>query len=234
MLKVEDLCVTYGEIPALENITLSVKGGELVTVLGANGAGKTTLLNTIDGLIKPKSGSVMLKNKDVTRMASWERVRLGLGLVPEGGRVLPDLTVKENLRLGAYRRTDQKEVDATLVNVYELFPVLEERVNQQAGTLSGGEQQMVAIGRALMTEPELLLVDEVSMGLMPKLVNQVFTAITKLKERDLSVLLAEQNAKKALATVDRGYVLENGKIVLEGQAQELQGNDMIRKVYLGI
>lgn len=234
MLGVKDLTVEYGNIPALKQISMRVEEEELVTIIGANGAGKSTLINSIDGLKKPSSGSITFKESDITSYESWERLKLGIALVPEGGRILPDFTVKENLNLGAYHRQHQEKITTSLNEVFELFPVLKERVKQPAGTLSGGEQQMLAIGRALMADPDLLLVDEISMGLMPKLVKQVFQTLTILNGQGISVLLAEQNAKKALAIVDRGYIIENGEIILDGKSDELVDSEEVQKAYLGV
>jgi branched-chain amino acid transport system ATP-binding protein len=234
MLKIENLDIYYGEIPAVKDLTFEVGEKELVAIIGANGAGKTTLLNSIIGIKGIRDGTISLNGKDITDLPPWKRVELGIGFVPEGGRIFPDLSVEKNLRVGAYHRRDKSGIEGSLKEVFQLFPVLEERRRQVAGTLSGGERQMLAIGRALMAKPDLLLVDEISMGLMPKLVREVFSTIEKLRERGVSVLLAEQNAKGALAIVDRGYVLENGKLVLSGTAEELREDERVKKAYLGI
>jgi len=231
MLEVEGLAVGYGKIAALMGVDLKVGEGELVAIIGANGAGKTTLLSAIAGLRPLRAGSVRFRGRELGRLPPWSRVRLGLALVPEGGRVFPDLSVEKNLRLGAFT---VREPRPHLELVYALFPVLQERRRQRAGTLSGGERQMLAIGRALMAGPQLLLVDEVSMGLMPKLVPEVLGTFRRLRdERGMSVLLAEQNAREALAVVDRGYVLKNGQVALEGSAEELRADPQVKQAYLG-
>ncbi len=234
MLKVDNLSIHYGGIPAVRDLSIELAQQELVALIGANGAGKTTLLNSIMGIKSAKTGAILLDEVPITNLPSWERVKLGISLVPEGGRIFPDLSVEKNLRVGAYHKVDRSEVDRTLEEVYGLFPVLEERKQQIAGTLSGGERQLLAIGRAVMAVPKVLLVDEISMGLMPKLVPQVFSIISELRDRGMSVLLAEQNVKEALPVSDRGYVLENGHVVLAGTAQELEQEDLVRKAYLGI
>ncbi len=234
MLSVEGLWVSYGKITALAGISLGVGERELVAVIGANGAGKTSLLSTLMGLLEPREGKVSFVGRDVTHLPSWTRVRLGIALVPEGGRIFPDLSVERNLQLGGFvlRR---EEIRGNLELVYALFPVLRERLRQRAGTLSGGERQMLAIGRALMASPRLLLVDEVSMGLMPKLIPEILGTFAELREeRGMSVLLAEQNAREALQVVDRGYVLKNGRIALEGTAAELRENPEVKTAYLGL
>lgn len=233
MLKVENLSIYYGGIPAVRDLSIVLDQQELVALIGANGAGKTTLLNCVMGIKAAKAGTILLDNVPITNLPSWERVKLGISLVPEGGRIFPNLSVEKNLRVGAYQK-DRSEVEKTLTEVYGLFPVLEERKHQIAGTLSGGERQLLAIGRALMAAPRVLLVDEISMGLMPKLVRQVFSMIAELRSGGMSVLLAEQNVKEALSVADRGYVLENGYIVLSGTALELEQDDLVRKAYLGI
>jgi branched-chain amino acid transport system ATP-binding protein len=231
MLEVQGLTAGYGKIAALMGVDLEVGEGELVAIIGANGAGKTTLLSAIAGLRPLRAGSVRFSGRELGRLPPWSRVRLGLALVPEGGRVFPDLSVEKNLRLGAFTVREPK---AHLELVYVLFPVLQERRRQRAGTLSGGERQMLAIGRALMAAPRLLLVDEVSMGLMPKLVPEVLGTFRRLREeRGMSVLLAEQNAQEALAVVDRGYVLRNGQVALSGAAAELRANEEVKRAYLG-
>ena len=231
MLEVQGLTAGYGKIAALMGVDLEVGEGELVAIIGANGAGKTTLLSTIAGLHPIQGGTIRFRGHRIERLPSWSRVRLGLALVPEGGRVFPDLSVEKNLRLGAFT---VREPRPHLELVYALFPVLQERRRQRAGTLSGGERQMLAIGRALMAGPQLLLVDEVSMGLMPKLVPEVLGTFRRLRdERGMSVLLAEQNAREALAVVDRGYVLKNGQLALSGAAAELRANEEVKRAYLG-
>lgn len=233
MLKIEDLYVSYGMINAIKGVSFEVNEGEVVSLIGANGAGKTTILHTITGLLKPKSGSVMFEGKELTTTPAHEIVKLGMAHVPEGRRVFADLSVYDNLMLGAYTRKDKNEIAKTLEMVYERFPRLEERKKQTAGTLSGGEQQMLAMGRALMSKPRIILMDEPSMGLSPLFVNEVFDIIKKISASGTTVLLVEQNAKKALSISDRAYVLEAGKIALTGKASDLINDDKIKKAYLG-
>ena len=202
-------------------------------MIGANGAGKTTTLHTITGLLSPKKGQVIFEGKDITKVPAHKIVSMGMAHVPEGRRVFAELSVYENLKMGAYTRSDKNEIEESLANVYRRFPRLEERKNQMAGTLSGGEQQMLAMGRALMSKPKIILMDEPSMGLSPILVNEIFDIIRAVSESGTTVLLVEQNAKKALAIADRAYVLETGKIVLEGNAKDLLEDDSIKKAYLG-
>ncbi|MCD6541616.1 ABC transporter ATP-binding protein [Candidatus Bipolaricaulota bacterium] len=235
MLRVEGLRVAYGKIVALDGVSLGVGERELVAVIGANGAGKSSLLSALMGLVEPRGGAISFRGREITRFPSWERVRLGIALVPEGGRIFPDLSVEQNLRLGGYTIGRGEELSENLELVFSLFPVLKERLGQRAGTLSGGERQMLAIGRALMASPRLLLVDEVSMGLMPKLIPEILGTLVRLREeRGMSVLLAEQNAREALQVVDRGYVLKNGRIALEGTAAELRENAEVKAAYLGL
>ena len=235
MLRVEGLRVAYGKIVALDGVSLGVGERELVAVIGANGAGKSSLLSALMGLVEPRGGAISFRGREITRFPSWERVRLGIALVPEGGRIFPDLSVEQNLRLGGYTIGRGEELSENLELVFSLFPVLKERLGQRAGTLSGGERQMLAIGRALMASPRLLLVDEVSMGLMPKLIPEILGTLVRLREeRGMSVLLAEQNAREALQVVDRGYVLKNGRITLEGTAAELRENAEVKAAYLGL
>lgn len=215
MLKIEDLYVSYGMINAIKGVSFEVNEGEVVSLIGANGAGKTTILHTITGLLKPKSGSVMFEGKELTTTPAHEIVKLGMAHVPEGRRVFADLSVYDNLMLGAYTRKDKNEIAKTLEMVYERFPRLEERKKQTAGTLSGGEQQMLAMGRALMSKPRIILMDEPSMGLSPLFVNEVFDIIKKISASGTTVLLVEQNAKKALSISDRAYVLETGRLLLQ-------------------
>ena len=222
MLEVKDLEVYYGVIQAIKGISFEVNKGEVIALIGANGAGKTTTLHTVTGLISPKKGHVIFEGKDITKVPAHKIVSMGMAHVPEGRRVFAELSVYENLRMGAYT-----------ANVYKRFPRLEERKNQMAGTLSGGEQQMLAMGRALMSKPKIILMDEPSMGLSPILVNEIFDIIRAVSESGTTVLLVEQNAKKALAIADRAYVLETGKIVLEGNAKDLLEDDSIKKAYLG-
>lgn len=233
MLEDKDLEVYYGMIQAIKGISFEVNEGEVIALIGANGAGKTTTLHTITGLLSPKSGHVMFEGKDITKVPAHKIVSMGMAHVPEGRRVFAELSVYENLRMGAYTRKDKNEIEESLKNVYKRFPRLEERKNQMAGTLSGGEQQMLAMGRALMSKPRIILMDEPSMGLSPILVNEIFDIIRAVSESGTTVLLVEQNAKKALSIADRAYVLETGKIVLEGNAKDLLEDDSIKKAYLG-
>ena len=233
MLEVKDLEVYYGMIQAIKGISFEVNEGEVIALIGANGAGKTTTLHTITGLLSPKSGHVMFEGKDITKVPAHKIVSMGMAHVPEGRREFAELSVYENLRMGAYTRKDKNEIEESLKNVYKRFPRLEERKNQMAGTLSGGEQQMLAMGRALMSKPRIILMDEPSMGLSPILVNEIFDIIRAVSESGTTVLLVEQNAKKALSIADRAYVLETGKIVLEGNAKDLLEDDSIKKAYLG-
>ena len=220
-------------IQAIKGVSFQVNQGEVIALIGANGAGKTTILHTITGLLSPKRGSVMFEGKEITKVPAHKIVSMGMAHVPEGRRVFAELSVYENLKMGAYTRKDKKEIEESLANVYKRFPRLEERKNQMAGTLSGGEQQMLAMGRALMSKPKIILMDEPSMGLSPIMVNEIFDIIRAVSEGGTTVLLVEQNAKKALGIADRAYVLETGKIVLEGKAEELLENDSIKKAYLG-
>ncbi|MBE5856369.1 MAG: ABC transporter ATP-binding protein [Lachnospiraceae bacterium] len=233
MLEVRDLNVYYGMIQAIKGISFDVNKGEIIALIGANGAGKTTILHTISGLIAPKSGTITFEGKSIENCPAHKIVSMGMAHVPEGRRVFAELSVLQNLRLGAYTRKDKIEIEETLQNVYERFPRLEERKNQMAGTLSGGEQQMLAMGRALMSHPSLIIMDEPSMGLSPIFVNEIFDIIKEVSNSGTTVLLVEQNAKKALSIADRAYVLETGRIVLDGDAKDLLNNDSIKKAYLG-
>ena len=233
MLEVRDLEVYYGVIQAIKGISFDVEQGEIVALIGANGAGKTTTLHTITGLINAKAGKILYEGRDVTKIPGYKLVSMGVAHVPEGRRVFSTLTVLQNLRMGAYTRKDKAEMEATLKMIYQRFPRLEERKNQLAGTLSGGEQQMLAMGRALMSHPQIILMDEPSMGLSPIFVNEIFDIIEEVSKSGTTVLLVEQNAKKALSIADRAYVLETGNIVLDGKASELLDNDSIKKAYLG-
>ncbi len=233
MLKVTDLCVNYGVIPALRGISFEVNEGEVIALIGANGAGKTTTLHTITGLLTPSSGKIEFEGKDITGTPAHKIVAMGMAHVPEGRRVFPDMTVLQNLMLGAFTRTDAAEKQQSLETVYGHFPRLKERQKQVAGTLSGGEQQMLAMGRALMSHPKIILMDEPSMGLSPILVNEIFGIIENVSAAGVTVLLVEQNAKKALSIANRAYVLETGKITNSGPSEELLNNDSIRKAYLG-
>ena len=233
ILEVKDLEVDYGIIKAIKGISFEVNEGEVIALIGANGAGKTTILHTITGLLSPKKGQVIFEGNDITKTPAHKIVSLGMAHVPEGRRVFANLTVYQNLKLGAYTRKDKEGIEASLEMVYKRFPRLEERKNQLAGTLSGGEQQMLAMGRALMSHPKIILMDEPSMGLSPILVNEIFDIIRSVNEAGTTVLLVEQNAKKALAIADRAYVLETGKIVTSGDAKKLMDDEAIKKAYLG-
>ncbi len=233
MLEIKDLNVFYGAIHALKGVSLTVGDGELVSLIGANGAGKTTTLHTISGLLTAASGSVTLDGKDLQKVPPNTIISLGLAHVPEGRHVFARMTVEENLRMGAYILKDQKKISENLEKVYGHFPRLQERRRQLAGTLSGGEQQMLATGRALMTDPKIVLMDEPSMGLSPLLVKEIFAIIEELHKSGITILLVEQNAKMALAVSDRAYVLETGAISMEGRASDLAADDRVRKAYLG-
>ena len=233
MLEVRDLQVYYGMIHAVKGISFDVNQGEVIALIGANGAGKTTTLHTITGLLAPKSGSVLFEGKDITKVPAHKIVSMGMAHVPEGRRVFAELSVYENLKMGAYTRKDKKEIEESLANVYKRFPRLEERKNQMAGTLSGGEQQMLAMGRALMSKPKIILMDEPSMGLSPIFVNEIFDIIRAVSESGTTVLLVEQNAKKALSISDRAYVLETGTITMSGKAKDLLEDEAVKKAYLG-
>jgi branched-chain amino acid transport system ATP-binding protein len=235
LLEVEGLCVNYGHIEAIRDITFSCVEGQVTSLIGANGAGKTTTLKTISGLRKVRQGKIVFDGKDITRLAPYDRVKLGISQSPEGRGCFPGMTVRENLDMGAYVRTDRKTpaYREDLERVFHLFPRLEERINQTAGTMSGGEQQMLAIGRALMARPRLVLLDEPSMGLAPRLIQQIFTIITEINEQGTTVLLVEQNASQALKRSHQAHVLETGEIVRSGTGQELAGDDSVKAAYLG-
>lgn len=233
MLEIKDLEVHYGVIKAIKGITFEVKEGEVIALIGANGAGKTTILHTVTGLIPSSAGTIIFEGKEITKLPAHKIVYLGMAHVPEGRRVFSQLTVYQNLKMGAYSRKDKKEFEDTMQMVYKKFPRLEERKNQTAGTLSGGEQQMLAMGRALMSHPKIILMDEPSMGLSPIFVEEIFKIIREISAGGTTVLLVEQNAKKALSIADRAYVLETGKIVLEGRAAKLMNNESVKKAYLG-
>ena len=233
MLEVKDLEVYYGLIKVIKGISFEVNEGEVIALIGANGAGKTTILHTITGLLSPKVGEVIFEGEDITKIPAHKIVSLGMAHVPEGRRVFAQLTVYENLKLGAFTRKDNKEFEETLASIYKRFPRLEERRNQLAGTLSGGEQQMLAMGRALMSHPKIIVMDEPSMGLSPIFVNEIFDIVKEVSASGTTVLLVEQNAKKALSIADRAYVLETGNIVLSDKAEHLLNNDAIKKAYLG-
>ena len=233
MLEIKDLHVSYGGIKALRGINIEVPDGKIVTLIGANGAGKSTLLRTISGLVKAESGSILLDGKDITSLAINKICAEGIALSPEGRHVFTDLTVLENLRIGAYLRNDKKEIEKDLEWVFKLFPRLKERSWQYAGTLSGGEQQMLAVGRALMSKPKILMLDEPSLGLAPLIVQQIFDIIREINNAGVTVLLIEQNANMALKTADIAYVIETGEIVLSGTGKQVLENPTVREAYLG-
>ena len=233
MLKINDINVFYGNIQALKGVSLEINEGEIVTLIGANGAGKSTLLKTISGLLKPKNGDILFEGQSISGKVAQAIVKKGLSHVPEGRRVFANMTVEENLELGAYLRKDKKGIQEDFEKVYNLFPRLLERKKQHAGTLSGGEQQMLAMGRALMAKPRLLILDEPSMGLAPLLVKTIFRIIQEINKSGTTILLVEQNANMALSIADRAYVIETGKIVLHGTSDELNQSDQIRMAYLG-
>lgn len=232
LLQVDNIEVYYGVIKALKGISFEVNKGEIVALIGANGAGKTTILHTVTGLLKPKTGKITFKENDITKVPAHKIVAMGMAHVPEGRRIFSQLSVLDNIKLGAFTRKDKEEIEETLNYVYERFPRLKERKNQIAGTLSGGEQQMLAMGRALMSKPEFVLMDEPSMGLSPLLVSEIFEIIKAINENGTTVLLVEQNAKKALSIADRAYVLETGNIVLSGDAKDLMNDESVKKAYL--
>lgn len=233
MLKVEDLVVSYGGIEALKGISLNVPDGKIITLIGANGAGKSTLLRTIIGLVKPQSGKISYNEKEITALNSQKIVTTGITLVPEGRRVFSNLTVLENLKIGAYMRNDKAEIEKDIDWIYGLFPRLQERNWQLAGTLSGGEQQMLAVGRALMCRPKLIMMDEPSLGLAPLVIKDIFRIIQEINAKGMTILLIEQNANMALKIADWAYVLETGRITMEGTGKELLENPQIREAYLG-
>mgnify|MGYP004447343073 CR=1 FL=1 len=233
MLQIKDLKVSFGQMDVIHGISLDVEEGELISVIGPNGAGKTTLIRAIMGLKEAHSGSILFNGQDITHIPAWHRAQLGIGYVPEGRRVFGSLSVEENLRLGGYQLKDEQKKQRNIDKVYEMFPRLKERSSQFARTMSGGEQQMLAIGRALVLDPKLLLIDEVSMGLMPLMVNTCFKIIKDLNDQGITVLVVEQNANKALKIAHRGYVLETGNIVLSDTAENLRSNDVVQKAYLG-
>lgn len=233
MLEIKDLEVYYGMIQAIKGVSFKVEEGEVIALIGANGAGKTTILHAVTGLLPAKAGKIIFEGKELTRIPGYRIVSLGMAHVPEGRRVFAQLSVYQNLKMGAYTRRDKEEIEQTLEMVYQRFPRLKERKNQMAGTLSGGEQQMLAMGRALMSRPKIILMDEPSMGLSPIFVNEIFDIIQEVSAAGTTVLLVEQNAKKALSIADRAYVLETGTIKLTGNAKELMNDDAVKKAYLG-
>ena len=233
MLEIKDLYVSYGMMEVLHGVSVTVQDKELVSIIGPNGAGKTTLIKTCMGLVKPTSGSILYNGEDITKVPAHKRAAMGIGYVPEGRRVFGKLTVEENLQMGAYELKDRTQIKNNIDMVYDIFPRLGERSKQLASTMSGGEQQMLAIGRALMLNPKMLFIDEVSMGLMPIMVNTCFDVIKKLNDDGITVLVVEQNANKALKIADRGYVLETGNIVISDTAENMRSNDTVQKAYLG-
>jgi len=233
MLEIKDLHTYYGNIHALKGISLKVEQGEIVTLIGSNGAGKTTTLRTIQGLLRPRQGKILFEGGSLDTLSAKAIVRLGISQSPEGRLIFPRMTVQENLEMGAFSRRDSLGIKSDMEKALHLFPRLRERINQKGGTLSGGEQQMLAIARAMMSRPRLLLLDEPSMGLAPMLVTQIFSIIRDINEQGTTVLLVEQNARMALSVANRGYVLQTGKIVLTGTAKDLQSNETVRKAYLG-
>lgn len=235
MLKLENIQAGYGNILAIKDVSLEINQGEIITLIGANGAGKSTTLMTISGVVKTRAGRISFNDKEIHEKGSDEIVKMGICQVPEGRHIFPQLTVKENLDMGAFLRTDKEGIKKDIEYVFDLFPILAERRKQAGGTLSGGEQQMLAMSRALMARPELLLLDEPSMGLAPLVIKQIFEIIKQInKENNTTIFLVEQNANQALHIADRGYVIENGEITISGSAEELLGNDEIQKAYLGI
>ena len=234
MLKVRDLNVSYAQVQVLHDVSLEIRAGEFVALIGANGAGKTTLMKTISGLVQPRSGRVLFKDRPIQRKDPHDITSLGLIQIPEGRRIFPSLTVLENLEMGAYLKEVRKNRFRELDRVFDLFPVLRERRNQKAGTLSGGEQQMLAIGRAIMSRPRMLMIDEPSLGLAPLITETIFRTIDEINEQGTTILLVEQNVFAGLKMAQRGYVLENGRIVLQGAASELLGNARVKKAYLGM
>ena len=233
MLEVNDIKVYYGMIQAIKGVSFHVDEGEVIALIGANGAGKTTILHTVSGLLTPKEGTITFEGQDLVKIPGHKIVSMGMAHVPEGRRVFSDMSVYENLLMGAYTRKDKNEIAQSLEMVYKRFPRLKERTGQRAGTLSGGEQQMLAMGRALMSKPSIILMDEPSMGLSPIFVNEIFDIIKEVSESGTTVLLVEQNAKKALSIADRAYVLETGSITLEGKADDLLHDESVQKAYLG-
>lgn len=233
MLKIEGLHTHYGNIHALKGIDMEIDDGEIVSLIGSNGAGKSTTLNTIAGLIHASQGKIIFRGKDITNVPAYKLVDQGMSLSPEGREVFAALTVQENLRLGAYSKKDKGAIDASFQRVYDLFPRLKERINQQAGTLSGGEQQMLAIGRAMVAKTELMLLDEPSLGLAPIVIKEIFEAVLKIREEGTTILFVEQNSKIALNTADRGYVMQTGEIIMEDTCANLLQNEEVKKAYLG-
>ena len=234
LLEIREMSVHYGRIQAIESLSIQVEEGQIVTLIGANGAGKTTTMRALAGLLELSHGSIVFDGDDITKLRGHRRVQRGISLAPEGRGIFPSMTVRENLDMGAYGRKDREEVKKDLDRVFDLFPRMAERIGQKGGTMSGGEQQMLAIGRALMSRPRVLLLDEPSMGLAPQFIRQVFKIIRQVNEQGTTVLLVEQNTRQALSLSRRGYVLENGRIALEGTGAELLGNEHVRRAYLGM
>jgi branched-chain amino acid transport system ATP-binding protein len=233
LLKVSYIDVFHGTFQALWDVSLSVNSGEIVAIIGANGSGKSTLLNTISGLMHPAQGSIEFAGKNISALEPFQIVDLGISLLPEGGRIFPDLTVLENLRIGSYNRKARSESSQNLQRVYQLFPVLETKEAQLAKTLSGGEKQMLALGRSLMSDPKLILLDEMSLGLAPLLVNDLYRALREIRERGLTILFVEQNVRRSLAEADRAYIMETGRIVLSGNVDDLREEEKVKKAYFG-
>jgi len=234
VLEVKNVFVKYGEIEVVRDVSLEVNEGEIVSIVGANGAGKSTLLRAICGLVHPSSGKVIFNGEDLSRTAPYKIVDKGIAYVPEGRRLFPLMTVKENLEMGAYISRARKNMETTMRDLFQLFPILEERSSQVAGTLSGGQQQMVTIGRGLMSQPKIIMLDEPSLGIAPNLVQEIFAKIAEVRKKGMTILLVEQNLQQALNIADRGYVLENGRIALSGTGRELLENEHVRSAYLGI
>lgn len=233
LLEFKDIEASYGNIRALKNVSFSVKEGQVVCLIGANGAGKTSTMRTITGLLKPTHGKIIFDGEEITGIPTHELVSKGISLVPEGRQIIESLTVQQNLEMGAYQRTNSKEVEADIEDIYSVFPILKERAKQLGGTLSGGQQQMLAIGRSLMSRPRLLLLDEPSMGLAPLVVREIFDIVERINKRGTTVLLVEQNAKKALEIADYAYVLENGSLRFEGEGQTVMNDPRVKEAYLG-
>jgi branched-chain amino acid transport system ATP-binding protein len=234
LLEIRNICVCYGEVEVLHNLTLKIPEGEIVAIVGANGAGKTTLLNTISGMMSPASGEILFQEEVINGLPPHKVVGKGIAHIPEGRRLFPLLSVRDNLLLGAYIPSARKYMNETLLEIYKLFPKLKERENQLAGTLSGGEQQMVTIGRGLMSKPKILMLDEPSLGLAPQLVHETFKTVQQIRERGATILLVEQNVQQSLKIAKHGFVLENGRVVKEGTGQSLLGDPHVKKAYLGI
>jgi branched-chain amino acid transport system ATP-binding protein len=234
MLKTENLAVSYGKIIAVRDVSIHVEKKEIVAIIGANGAGKTTLVNAIMGFVPVKNGKIFIDGAEITNIPSWKRAKAGLAIVPEGGRIFRNLSVKENLFLGAYLIKDKSKIQNKMYEIFEMFPRLKERYKQIAGTLSGGERQMLSIARALMSFPKMLLIDEISMGLMPKLVEEIMEAIHGLKSQDVTILIAEQNTSEVLEIADKGYVIQKGAVVMSGTAKDLKNDPKVKESYLGI